>query len=107
MLGTAAFQEKFFPYPIYQDIGLEFYDAMGKRKLTSLFSWNPLKWYGLLSRMAERYKGVEGNLNGEGIVLGGVLVVSREKGVLYQYNEVTGDPIPVDDIAEAVRAHAS
>lgn len=104
-LGVAAFQENFFSYPIYQDAGLEFYKAMGKRKLLSLFSWNPLKWYGLLSKMADRHKGIEGNLKGEGLVLGGVLVVSRENGVVYQYNEVTGDPIPAEEIADAVQRH--
>lgn len=101
-LGLKEFQQKYFTEPVYQDPEMAFYKAMGKRKIYSLFSWNPFTWWSALSALGERHKGIDGNLNGEGIVLGGVLVVSREKGVVYQYNEVTGEPIPVGDIVDAV-----
>lgn len=45
------------------------------------------------------------NLKGEGTKLGGVLVVSRSRGVVYQYQEMTGDLLPVDQIEQAVRDH--
>ena len=43
------------------------------------------------------------NLKGEGTKLGGVLVVSKTKGVVYRYLEMTGELLPVDDIQRAVQ----
>jgi hypothetical protein len=103
-LGTRLFQEKFYNYPLYLDKKLDFYNAMGNRKIYSLFNWNPFTWWSSLMEMSKRSddRGIPGNLKGEGIILGGVLVISKTKGVVYQYQEQTGSPIPVDDIAEAV-----
>jgi hypothetical protein len=102
VLGVKEFQQKYFKYPVYQDAELSFYKAMGTRKLYSLFSWNPLTWFSALSDLGDRYRDVTGNLKGEGIVLGGVLVISKEKGVVYQYDEITGQPLPLEDITRAV-----
>ena len=80
---------------------------MGYRKLYNLFSWNPFTWYSSLMDMYYRAanKGIEGNMVGEGIVLGGVLLISRAKGVIYQYNEQAGLPVPVHDILAAIKEH--
>lgn len=86
---------------------MSFYKAMGQRKIYSLFSWNPLSWWPALVSLAERYSGIEGNMVGEGVVLGGVLVVSKEKGVVYQYDEITGHPLPVEDIADAIKNNSA
>lgn len=103
VLGVKEFQEKYFRYPTYQDPDLAFYTAMGKRKIHSLFSWNPFTWFSTLSRLGKREKGIDGNLNGEGVVLGGILVVSREKGLVYQYDEITGEPLPLEEIVSAIK----
>ena len=51
-------------------------------------------------------KNIEGNMVGEGLILGGVLVVDRTGRVTYSYPEQTGSPAPVeaieaDDAADA------
>jgi hypothetical protein len=101
--GTQEFQENFFPYEIFRDDKLQFYKFLGKRSLFSLMSWNPFTWGSVLS-MSSRTdeKGIPGNLKGEGTKLGGVLVVSKTKGVVYQYLEMTGDLLPVEEIQKAV-----
>ncbi len=43
-------------------------------------------------------KGVEGNLKGEGLLKGGLLIVSSIHGVVYQHGENTGYCMPYDDI---------
>lgn len=48
-------------------------------------------------------KGVEGDLKGEGRYLGGVWVVSRSEGVVYEHREESwGDICTVDEIMKAV-----
>jgi len=41
---------------------------------------------------------------GEGLILGGVLVVDRTGAVTYSYPEKTGSPAPVEEIEEALAA---
>jgi len=103
-LGTKLFQEKYYNFPLYLDEKIDFYNALGKRKIYSLFNWNPFTWWSSLMELTKRSddRGIPGNMKGEGIILGGVLVISQEKGVVYQYKEQTGMPVPVDDIAAAV-----
>lgn len=116
-LGTKLFQEQYYPFPLYLDRKMDFYHALGKRKIYSLFNWNPFTWWSSLNKMSKRVddRHIPGNLAGEGIILGGVLVIARgeqQKGagtttagvprVVYQYLEQTGSPVPVDDIAAAV-----
>lgn len=105
--GLRVFQSTYFNYPLYVDEGMIFYNAMGNRKLYGLFSWNPFTWWSSIKSMHDRAvnKGIEGIMPGEGIVLGGVLVVSKTKGLIYQYNEQTGMPIPADEIVEAIKDH--
>ena len=42
-------------------------------------------------------KKIEGNMVGDGIVQGGLLVVSNDNKVLYKYEEKTGSEVPLDD----------
>lgn len=107
-LGVAEFQSDYFPYPLYLDSTKGFYSALGDRKITKDLkgSWNPFEvWKGLKSigtRIKE--KGLEGNMRGEGLVLGGIVVVDTAKSaVKFTYCEETGKEIPKDAIAAAVR----
>lgn len=108
-LGVIEFQNKYFDYPVYQDETKAFYNALGRRKLTSYFSWNPFSWYSFIRTTSRRTTdvGITGNMKGEGIILGGVLVISKEKGVVFQYEEETGDPVPVEEIVEAILANSN
>lgn len=96
-LGVGEFQNKYFGgNTLYLDEELKFYKALGERKI-SLPSWNPCAlWtmYKLVSgRMAQ--KEISGNFAGEGLTLGGVLVIGPgDQGVLYEYLEESGaDPV--------------
>lgn len=108
-LGVGEFQSKYFGnYPLYLDSELVFYNALGNRKITSDLqgSWNPFKvWEGFKS-IGERIKakGLEGNFRGEGLILGGILVIDPKEGVIYTYKEETGKEIPRQDIIDAVKS---
>lgn len=107
-LGVAEFQSKYFAgYPLYLDESKAFYNALGNRKITSDLegSWNPLTvWQGFKS-IGERIKAknLEGNFRGEGLTLGGILVISPKDGVVYKYEEQTGKEIPRQEIIDAVK----
>jgi hypothetical protein len=47
-------------------------------------------------------RGLVGNYAGEGILLGGIYVISRNHGIVYEYQEVTGNPMPIEEIRRAV-----
>ena len=51
-----------------------------------------------------RGKGFEGNMDGEGRILGGLVVVSKEKGVVYYYAEKEfGDHADIKEVLKAAR----
>mmetsp|Transcript_74322 Transcript_74322/g.124034 ORF Transcript_74322/g.124034 Transcript_74322/m.124034 type:complete len:89 (+) Transcript_74322:432-698(+) len=70
---------------------------------------NPFKWGELrasIKEMGKRMesKDIDGNLKGEGIVQGGVIVVGPSPAckVTYTYLEETGSELPLSDIEAAV-----
>jgi AhpC/TSA antioxidant enzyme len=92
---------------MYRDSDLSFYKALGDRKLS--LPWNPFKLIsGMLSlikinsRLKE--KKIEGNLAGEGIKQGGVIIFDKEGTPKYTYYEKTGEELPLYDILAAVQA---
>jgi len=105
--GLSEFQSKFYPRDLYLDSDLAFYKALGDRKLRiplrSLL--NPFRAYRTIKEMNARLKArnIEGNLVGEGITQGGVIVFDGEGKVRYAYLEETGSELPVVDILSAVR----
>lgn len=113
-LGVGEFQSKYFsPGKLYLDEDKVFYEAMGNRKINLLSMLNgminPLPKY--RSQLAEykarlESKEVEGNMMGDGLVQGGVLVVGPGK-LEYVYLEDTGQEIPSDEIEAAIRAVAA
>jgi len=101
--GLHTFYSKYFTFPLFRDEKLAFYDGLGGRKLKARtlfgFLWNMRS---MNKRMKEQ--NIEGNLVGEGIVQGGVVIFDKEGKQQYAYEEDTGKPIPVDDILAAVNA---
>ncbi len=86
-LGVDEFNQRYFPYQLYRNPGLEFYEALGKRSLLrQVFTTNPFKLYSNYQEMKQRLKGrgLKGNLVGEGLTLGGVLVITPTDGIIYQ-----------------------
>lgn len=47
-------------------------------------------------------KGFEGNMKGEGLLMGGLFIISPEKGVLLEYREAFfGDHAPLETVFES------
>ena len=82
-----------------------FYTALGTRKL-AIKSWNPFKIWKALRAVGKRLKrkNIKGNLTGEGLVQGGIVIFDREGKARYAYREETGVEVPVEDIVAAVRS---
>lgn len=59
--------------------------------------------------LGERLKAkkIEGNMVGDGITLGGILVISPQNEVLFAYKEETGQEIPTAEIAAALASLAA
>mmetsp|Transcript_4840 Transcript_4840/g.9126 ORF Transcript_4840/g.9126 Transcript_4840/m.9126 type:complete len:137 (+) Transcript_4840:360-770(+) len=120
--GVQTFQRKFFPFPLYIDEEKGFYKALGNRKR---IIFNLMRSYSGLKKRLKKKGNIKGNYKGEGLLQGGVLLVSsasggangmkphapglsgepqpeREGKVLYQYVEQSGREVPVNDIEQAV-----
>ena len=105
-LGVKSFHDNYFPFDLYRNRELNFYSYLGNRSIFSQIPANPLKWFSGYKSMMARMKqnNIKGNMAGEGITLGGVLVVSESKGIVYSYQEETNSPIPEEQIIAAVRS---
>ncbi len=108
LLGVETLQTKFFNNnQIFYDKHKKFYDYLGNHHVLSqrIESWNPCKLY-------SDYKTLNGRLRenqiddynwvGEAYTKGGFLLVCPKDGVVYQYQEMTGYELPLDEIYEAV-----
>jgi len=107
--GLRKFQKDHFSYPLYRDENLDFYRAFGDGKITDQLSWrsmlNPFKIYRGMKDMNKRMKSknLEGNLVGEGLKTGGIIVFGTDGEPKYAYPEVTGFEMEVDDLVAAVK----
>ncbi|KAG5176576.1 peroxiredoxin-like protein [Tribonema minus] len=102
-LGADVFAKEFFGDGLlYFDEKKAFFESLGSR-------WLGLKglMYPSVIKNAQRAKGkgVEGNWEGEGRLLGGLLVVGKgDEGVLFEHREKAfGDHASMDDILAACR----
>lgn len=110
-LGIEVFQKEYFNnFPIYLDEENTFYNELGNRKITeldlSLAFKNPGKFFKEFKALGKRLKDkkIEGNGRGNGLVLGGIFVISpNKKELVYTYKEITGGEIPSDEIVAAVK----
>jgi hypothetical protein len=50
-----------------------------------------------------KVKKISGNLKGEGLLQGGIIIFDKHGKAQYAYREETGSEIPIDDIIRAVR----
>jgi len=89
-LGVDLFRPYFPNGEIYYDPNRSFFKAIGDRWLGLVGFFYPSVWKNL-NRSSS--KGVTGNLEGEGRLLGGVLVIgSNDRGIVYEHREkVWGD----------------
>jgi hypothetical protein len=102
--GLMEFQRDYFPFPLYKDEDLVFYNDFFGRRTLKLSTWNPLKLYRGYKEMSQRLKekNLQGNLTGEGMIQGGIIVFGKDGKAKYAYEEETGSEIPVEDILAAL-----
>lgn len=103
--GLTEFATKYFPHPLYRDEDKALYEALGNRK-SKLTTWNPLRiWRGMKEMGARlKIKGIEGNMKGEGLVQGGVVIFGKDGEAKYSFKEETGSELPEADILAAIDA---
>ena len=104
--GLSVFYNEHFKYPLYKDDALVFYnDFFGRRKL-KLTTYNPFKLYSGYKEMNKRLKEkkLEGNLTGEGLVQGGVVIFDKSGKARFAYEEETGKELVMEDIVSALKA---
>lgn len=101
--GLFKFHSKYFSSPMYKDPERAFYNLVGSRKIGVK---GLLKMVWNLNASTKRWKetDVDGNLKGEGLVQGGVVIFGKDGKQKYIYQEATGDDIPINDIVAAVNA---
>lgn len=102
--GLASFHRDYFAYPLYRDDALNFYRALGQRKLGvgSLFG---MLWNGSSIKKRWQDSGVKGeNMLGEGFKQGGVIVFGKDGTPKYAYEEITGTVVPTDGLVAAINA---
>lgn len=106
-LGVDEFHKKyFFDYPLYVDSEREFFKYLGNKSLLGqkLYTWNPFRLYADYQVLKQRIDGLDGNLKGEGLVKGGIIILHHERGVVYSHEENTGSLLPFDQIKVALKS---
>jgi hypothetical protein len=107
---TIPAMQQYFTYPLYKDINLDFYRALGDGKVTDNMSFsmflNPFRIYRGLKALARRLEGkkIKGNYKGEGSKTGGIVIFGNDGMARYMYPEVTGYELEVEDLLAAVEA---
>ena len=107
--GLNEFSVDYFPgRDLYLDSDKSFYAALGDRKLSIPFRalLNPFGAYRYMKDMNKRLaqRKIEGNLKGEGLKQGGVIVFDASGAPRYAYLEETGSELPAADILSAIQA---
>lgn len=102
--GLADFHNDYYPFPLYRDVDLKFYEALGKGSITSNFTFNPFKAISSLRSISKRLKekGIEGNFAGEGVVTGGLIIFGSDGTPKYMAPEATGSPLDEEAILAAI-----
>jgi hypothetical protein len=101
-VGLAEFSE-FFPYPLYRDEKIAFYKALGDHKL-SLLGMLGSTFSLFSSHRRIKDKAITGNMTGEGIRKGGVIIFDKKGAPQYAYEEDFPNEVPLEDILAASNA---
>lgn len=103
--GLTDFHEIYFPFPLYRDEALAFYEAFESGTFMENMSWNPVKLWKRVSQWKKRLeeKNIPTNLKGDGYKSGGILIIGKDGTPKYMYKESAGLPIEEDVLLTAVR----
>lgn len=111
MLGIAEFEDEYFCGPIWHDEERVFWQALGNKPIFTFGSLgraliNPLKARREMKEMGARFKskGVEGNMVGDGLAKGGILVITPDNEVRHVFYEDPGKGVPEFEIDAIVSA---
>lgn len=103
--GLSEFYKEYYTYPLYKDNDLFFYNDFFGKRVIKLPTYNPLslmrEGFSMKKRLSE--KKVGGNLKGEGLVQGGVIIFDRNGRARYAYEEETGKEMNMEDIIAALK----
>ncbi|KAL7463405.1 hypothetical protein ACHAXS_003779 [Conticribra weissflogii] len=104
--GLSEFYHRHFPFPLYRDDKWVFYNDFFGRKKIGLRTWNPLQMYRGYKEMMARVKGkkIKGNLAGEGMVQGGLVLFGVDGKAKYAYEEEVGKELEMEDVVKALEA---
>lgn len=111
MLGLADFETQYFCGPLYHDPERVFWTALGNKPIFTLGTLgraiiNPLKARREMKQMGERMKAksVEGNMVGDGLAKGGILVIAPTGQVEHVFYEDPGQGVPPEEVAAILSA---
>lgn len=99
---VSDFSTYFSDGDIYLDEEKKIYDALGNRWVGVSAIFSPRTWYNIFQ--SKKNKDVQGNLKGEGRLLGGVMVVGKgDKGCVYVHREeVIGEFADLAEVGQAL-----
>jgi len=102
--GLNEFATEYFPYPMYKDQALVYYNALGSGNMS--LGWNPLNYIKLLmdSKKLISELGVKShNMKGEGFLQGGWIIFDAENQPKYAYQEDAKKRLPADEIVRDLK----
>lgn len=105
--GLMSFYKDHYTYPLYKDDGLILYnDFFGKRSIFKFSTYNPFKLYSGYKEMSRRLKEkkLQGNMVGEGIVQGGIIIFDSDGKAQCAYEEETGKELNMEEIVAGLVA---
>jgi hypothetical protein len=103
--GLAEFQALYFNNaPLYRDVDMQYYEAFGNQSINLLPYWNPFRLYQWFRDIAKRLSNakIDGNLKGEGMVMGGLLLFVNGE-LRYAQDELFGDPLDTESLKQIIR----
>lgn len=103
--GLAEFHNEHFAFPLFRDNGLVLYNNFFGKRSIKLTTYNPMKLYRGYKDMNKRLKEkkLDGNLKGEGMIQGGLILFDKNGEAKYAYEEEIGSPINIDDVVAALK----
>lgn len=111
LLGLGEFESTYFCGPLYHDEQRAFWDALGNAPIFTIGGLgkallNPFKFRADLKDMGERMKakGIEGNMLGDGLAKGGILVIAPDGEIKFTFYEDPGKGVPPEDTAKIIAA---